>query len=109
MTLHKPGKNGSSGRLSKMSTAAGTWLQPFPSLWEFLTCSTWPDGEFRSTGSLLIFSDNGFLKACLTDKNGPRKAFVSGPDPDSLLLAVEEGLELDTLDWRPDFKGKGKA
>src|SRR4029077_2594171 len=106
--LHKPGESNSSGISSLSMTAAGTWLAPFPSIWEFLTLSTWPDGSSRFTGTLLLFLDGGSLKCCLKDKNGPRTAFASGPDPDTLFLAVEEGLAGNTLDWRMDRPSNGK-
>lgn len=102
MALHKPTGNGSSGPSLSGSTAAGTWLSTFPSLLEFLTCSAWPDGDPRQLGSLILFVEGPVWKVCLKDKNGPRTCFVTGPDPDSLLLAVEEGLDKDRLDWRPD-------
>jgi len=102
MVLHKPNGNGSIGGTFQISSVTGTWLAPFPTLWEFLTLSTWPDGSRRDLGTILLFVDGSSLKACLKDKNGPRTCFLTGPDPDTLLLALEEGLAKDTLDWRPD-------
>jgi hypothetical protein len=106
--LHKPNANGSSGVASKSLECHGTWLQPFPSIWEFLTHSTWTDGSPRHTGTILVFLDEGTLKLCLKDKNGPRTCFLTGPDPDSLFLACEEGLANDTLAWRPDKPSNGR-
>jgi len=102
MALHKPSGNGSIGGTFQHSLLTGTWLQPFPTLWEFLTLSVWPDGSRRELGTILLFVDGASLKACLKDKNGPRTCFLTAPDPDTLLLSVEEGLAQNTLDWRPD-------
>jgi len=107
LVLHKPTANGSSGASLKSTTCLGTWLAPFPSIWEFLTLSTWTDGSPRIPGTILLFMDEGSLKVCLKDKNGPRTAFVTGPDPDTLFLAVEEGLAANSLSWRPD-KSSGR-
>lgn len=108
MPLHKPNGNGSSSGSLSVQTVAGSWLSSFATLSEFLTTSTWPDGSSRLLGTLLIFVDGPVWKACLKDKNGPRTCFVTGPDPDTLLLAVEEGLDQDKLDWRPDKPTAGK-
>lgn len=109
MLLKKPSANGSSGGSSSKPICHGTILSAFPALLEFLTLSTWEDGSPRKPGTLLIFLDGGTWKACLKDKNGPRVCFVSCPDLDGLLLAVEQGLIDDSLDWRPDRKASGPA
>lgn len=102
MPLKKPLANNSSGRSSVSLTSAGTTLQAFPTLLEFLVLSTWEDGSPRTPGTLLLFVDGSQWKACLKDKTGPRVCFVTGNDLDTLLLSVEEGLRLDNLDWRAD-------
>jgi len=86
----------------------GTWLANFPPVWEFVSVSTWPDGSQRKTGTILLFLDEGSLKVCLKDPNGPRTSFVTGPDPDTLFLAVEEGLATDSLHWRADKPANGR-
>jgi hypothetical protein len=106
--LHKPDAKSSSGPSSIAMSCLGTWLAPFPSIWEFLTLSTWSDGSPRYTGTILLFLDEGSLKLCLKDKNGPRTAFLTGPDPDTLFLAAEEGLATNTLPWRADKPTNGR-
>jgi hypothetical protein len=102
LPLHKPSENGSSGSSASALTVAGSWLESFPTLSEFLMCSTWPDGSQRQTGTILLFLEGYLWKLCLKDKNGPRTAFISGPDPTTLFLAADEALSLNRLDWRPD-------
>jgi hypothetical protein len=88
--------------------AAGSWDSRFPSLVEFLAAATWPDGEARIRGSLVLFTDGQTWKACLSDKDQSCTAFISGEDPEAVLQAAETGLLEDRLDWRADRRNKGK-
>jgi len=72
----------------------------WPALAEFLSLSRWEDGEARETGSVTVFVDAGMWKACLSDKDGKRVAFLSARTPEGLFEALEEGLQADRLDWR---------
>jgi len=102
LALKKPGNNGSSSASLSATGCAGTTLANFPTLWEFLTLTKWPDASLRRTGTIILFIEGDKWKACLKDPNGPRVAFVTGRDVDSLLLSVEAGLDADELDWRAD-------
>lgn len=108
MPLSKPGSKPASSSGQLPLTPAGTTLAAFPTLWEFLTHTTWADASRRQTGTILLFVDSGTFKACLKDKNGSRVCFVSGNGVDDVLLAVEHGLDQDTLDWRPDRPQAGR-
>lgn len=80
----------------------------YPALWEYLTLREWGPNEPRDTASLLIFNDEGILKACVNDRDALRVAFVAAGSLTLLLSSLEAGLVADTLDWRLDRKGKGK-
>lgn len=110
LPLQKPGLNSSSSDSLSSTTSAGSTFANFPTLWEFLTLSRWPDASFRKVGTIILFTEGDKWKCCVKDPNGSRVAFVTGRTLDDLLLAVECGLDGDDLDWRPDRPqgGQGK-
>jgi hypothetical protein len=60
----------------------------------------WEDGTTRVPGTLLIFSEQGRLKACLGDRDSESVGFVTlqgGLDP---LDELEGALRDDRIDWR---------
>lgn len=79
----------------------GTWRDRYPSLWLFLSCPHYEDLETRQTGTLLIFVEQGRIKACLSDRECQEVAFVTAGNPDELFVRLEEGLKGNDLDWRP--------
>lgn len=93
--------------LAGRAVSGGSWSESFPGLVEFLAVSTWPDGSPRVPGSLVLFTDDAAWKGCLSDKDQDLVAFVTAPSPSEVLVALEEGLLLDKLDWRPNKSTKG--
>lgn len=110
MTLHRPPKAGSGSPADSRLVRTSTLFSAMPTILEFLSVQQWDDGATRASGRLSLFVESGRWKACVSDPDGKRIAFVSAEDLDSLLLTVEVGLEQDTLDWRPEkvWAGKGK-
>jgi hypothetical protein len=102
LPLQKPGGNASSFGSLSSTTCDGTTFASFPTLWEFLTLSTWPDATSRLPGTMILFVEGDKWKVCLKDPNGKRVCFVTGKDLDSVLLATDAGLDGNDLDWRPD-------
>lgn len=102
LPLQKPGGGVSSSGSLSGTPCTGTIFESFPTLWEFLTLSAWPDATSRKLGTIIVFVEGDRWKACLKDPNGPRVAFVTGKDIDSLFLAVDAGLDAGDLDWRQD-------
>lgn len=86
----------------------GVFEKNHPALAEYLTLGEWEPGVVRQTSSLLIFCDEGVVKAMLNDRDGARIAFVAAGGITEVLKAVERGLVGSTLDWRPDRKVKSK-
>lgn len=81
----------------------------YPAIWEFLTLSIWEDGEPRVPGSITVFLQDGFLKACLIDKDADLVAFVSADSLEGILQALEAGIQDERMDWRrPREKGGGR-
>jgi hypothetical protein len=64
------------------------------------------DGTPRKTATLLLFTDAGVLKGCLRDRETEETAWVSGDSLESLLDALEVGLQEGRLDWRKEGKRK---
>lgn len=81
-------------------------LASYPLLWSYLADATWDDGEGRETATLLIFTEIGVLKACLSDRERGLVTFRAGSSLEGLLEALETGLREGTTDWRPGRKGK---
>lgn len=73
-----------------------------PALWEFLTMDKWDDGGTRVTGTLLLFADDGKLKAALRDRDGGWVTFASASDLETLLLTLDEGIQREALEWRKE-------
>lgn len=71
-----------------------------PTLCEFLSSSSWPDGSARRPGTCLLFVDEGKLKACLSDRDQGLVAFVVGTSFADVLLACEGVLTREDADWR---------
>jgi hypothetical protein len=110
MALHRAkDKVGGGETLNGGSRDVGSILASCPTVQEFLFSSKWPDGQPRSTGTILLFTDLGQLKARVVDKDGSRVAFVSAESLERILDAIEQGLQTDHLDWRADrVYGKGR-
>lgn len=75
-------------------------LEKWGALLEFLFAEAYPDGTERKTGTLLIFADEGRLKACLSDRDQMLVGFVTGGSLMELLAAAEAALRQDSVDWR---------
>lgn len=78
----------------------GDFEKEWPYLSAFMSSTSWDDGTIRETGTLLLFVQEGYLKACINDRALDRSAFVTGPSINCLFDLVEAGLEQDSLDWR---------
>ncbi len=91
------------------SYASCKLAERFPTLWEFLTLSLWPDGTERCTGTMTLMAEGGMVKAALNDRDVSASCFVSGKTFTSLLEAIEKGLDGESLEWRAkrDDRPKG--
>ena len=85
------------------------WVQSHQALWEYLTAATWEDGSTRETSMVMIFAEDGFMKACLQDRANQRSLWVTGGSIDGLLATLESKLQnCDDSDWRAS-RGYQKA
>lgn len=85
-----------------------SFAKKLPGLVEFLTLATYEDGSARVPGTLTIFADGCWVKACLSDRDQGLVAFASSDSFTGLLEALELGLQGDTLEWRPQQQKGGK-
>lgn len=72
----------------------------FPTVWEFLSACVWPDGSSRVTGTILLLTESGMVKAAVHDRDAGISTFVSAKSLTGLLTALEEGLGGEGLEWR---------
>jgi len=77
-----------------------SFAKDYEMLFEMMTHTTWDDGTPRQTSSLTIFAEDGCWKACLSDRELGTVTFVTSKTVLGLLVALEDGLEECTLDWR---------
>ena len=85
-----------------------TDAQLFPALVEFLTVDVWPDGTERRTGTVLLFLDQGRIKACLADRDQDVVLFTTVDALGTALEAVEDALRDPKGDWRPSKKDRAR-
>jgi hypothetical protein len=67
---------------------------------EFLVSSSYPDGETRTPGTLILFIQEGHLKVLLSDRDQGLVAFVTACGLLDGLERADRGLREDSLDWR---------
>lgn len=72
----------------------------FPSLWEYLSVSAWPDGGARVTATVTVFVEGGRVKVCLSDRENDRSAWSTGETLEEAVLSLESALASDTVEWR---------
>jgi hypothetical protein len=79
----------------------GYWLQ-LADLCEWLSAVAWEDGTSRSTGTVMIFTEDGRWKAWLHDRDGSQGCFVSSSTLEELLAVAAKTVGATGGDWRPD-------
>jgi hypothetical protein len=99
----KPGAPGSS--LPKQDCELSVL---FPTVLEFLSLSSWEDGEPRLPGTITLMVDGSMVKAACNDRDAELSCFVSGRSLTDLLTVLEAGLLTGSLDWRTKQPWKGQ-
>lgn len=97
---------GSAGSGGPGVSDAKTW----PTLVEYLTVTSYPDGQPRVPSALVIVADSNGWKGCLSDKDNQRSMWKSSDTLEGLLLALEEGAASeDPSAWRQSAEAKWKG
>lgn len=83
-----------------------------PTIRSYLCDDRWADGTPRKPSTLLIFTEDGRWKCCLSDRDLERNAFFTATSLSGLVEAVEQSLASDRVEWRKRYngpqRGKGK-
>lgn len=109
--LRKRGDGVDLSAVKAQSAGVSVLEATYPALWEFLHLTAWPDGGGeRTPGSLLLFFQEGYVKARLVDNDRDEVAFWSGYDAAETLFRVEHDLVSGGGDWRRQkpMPGRGR-
>lgn len=79
----------------------------FPTVWEYLTETTYTDGQKRQTSSLNIFFQDGVFKCSLRDRDVGEILWASADGPLGCLKVLEGKLVSGEADWRKDTYAGG--
>lgn len=86
------------------------FVQAYPGLHDFLGRSKLLDGSARTRSKLTIFYDGPKVKVGLTEPDLEMSAFVTAEGVFEALLALEEAIQTESLDWRRWYtNGKPKG
>ncbi len=76
----------------------------YPSLWEFLSATSWPETdppEPRKTGTMTIFCEDGWVKVFLNDRAQLLQHCVTGSTLAEALTEADDAVAGDVTPWRP--------
>jgi hypothetical protein len=83
-----------------------------PTLHAFM-CEVEEDGKPRSPSSLVVFTEEGSWKVCLTERDAGLQLWRTAETLQKALQAIEKALAGGNADWRKKFvpgpRGKGSA
>lgn len=89
------------GKDSVVPLIVDPWLsRKYPALWEYMTADRWPDGESRTTSSLLLFYAEGQLRACLNDRDAGASLWATAEGLEEALQSLEDRLADGSGEWR---------
>jgi hypothetical protein len=80
--------------------------EKWPLLYRHLVDLRWDDGTNRTTSTIVLFCEEGFVKVCLNDRAEAAVCFMAALTMEDALNMLEEGLASNGLDWR---KSNGKS
>ncbi len=105
-------QKGDSRKVSGQSASSldgGEWAGSFPGLWSHMTQVRWEDGSARQPSSLLIFEQDGMLKAMLRDKSAGLCLWVAARSVPDIFCALEGGIMDADTEWRQDRTETGQS
>lgn len=76
------------------------FAKKFPLLYEQLTETTFEGGEARITSSIILFAEEGALKACLSERNDHCSLWATANTLDGVMKALEAALTTGNPQWR---------
>jgi hypothetical protein len=72
----------------------------YPSLYEFLTATSYDDKSERQLPTLLLFGEDGMWKCCLNDRDQSRMLWVSGASLSALFASLDAAIGGGCAEWR---------
>jgi hypothetical protein len=94
----EPPKNGKPARVAASDPG---FAKEYPAISAYMTELFLPDGKTpRQVASLLIFSEDGSFKACLSDRHYGFNMWATAPTFVELLRELENRLVNDPNGWR---------
>ena len=106
-TMRRPNNHESERLPTSAMASPGKWGEGYPSLWAFLADPAFDDGSPRTTGTVMLFCEQGRLKAWVHDREMERTAFLTARCPEDLFAELNDGLETDDMDWRSTVRKQG--
>lgn len=76
------------------------FAEKFPSIHELMTSVVGVDSAVRKTSSLLVFTEDGVWKGCLTERDLDISLWCSGAGFQPMMAAMEAKLVSDVVEWR---------
>ncbi len=114
MALHKRAMVSGSGQVPVLLSACRV-AQGYPSLWEFVSATVWPDTDPpspRKTGTFTTFIEDGYVKIFLNDRAQGLQHCVTGATLSDALAAADDAVASELTPWRvvqakPAGRGRG--
>ncbi|GAG64990.1 unnamed protein product [marine sediment metagenome] len=79
------------------------FAERYPGIWEFI-CQHAYNGKPIETSKVIFFVDGNKASLCLSDRHQGQVAFFTAETFGEALEGAENGLQSESLDWRPDKK-----
>lgn len=100
---------GAPGQVSPENANDPAFAKRFPSMFELMTVALLPGGELRKPSSLLLFTEDGVWKGCLTERDLDVSLWCSSDSFQGVLEGIEERLTHSTVEWRKRGAGARKV
>jgi hypothetical protein len=91
---------GAPGKGAAENAGDPAFAKKFPCMFELMTCAILPGGEVRKPSSLLVFTEDGSWKGCLTERELEVSLWCTQGSFQALLEGLEERLTVPQPDWR---------
>jgi hypothetical protein len=107
IVLQKPANRKVAGVASELPKDIRA-AKEYPLLWDHLSQRKWDDGSPRQTSSMMLFEQDGVLKAMLRDKDAGLCLWVASKSLYGVLGALEAALGDPEAEWRVDRQAEGQ-
>lgn len=102
MALKKPEELSPGSNVLSPLQSAGSVLEAFPCLVEWLSSSKWDDGTPRQPSTMRLAWEDGKWKLMFLDTAGGRVLYLSSNLLEEVMLSLEQTLQTGKGDWQKD-------